>query len=104
MDEESSDSKTEGTTIVYDDETQKLIDYANNARNEYQDAEQQVKDVENEIKDIESYLEKDFGPEEEFAILQVKMYYFYNLVFITINQLTKVTVSKQILKHFFLGF
>lgn len=71
LDEESADSKTDGTAIVYDDETQKLIDQANNARNEYQDADQQVRDVANEMKDIQSYLEKDFGPEEEFAVLQV---------------------------------
>lgn len=70
--EESESSKTETTSITYDDETQKLIEQANNARTEYQDADQQVRDIENEAKSIEEYMEKDFGPEEEYAVLQVR--------------------------------
>lgn len=71
LEEEPESSKTETTTITYDDETQKLIELANHARTEYQDADQQVRDIENEAKSIEEYLEKDYGPEEEYAVLQV---------------------------------
>lgn len=72
VEEEPEGSKTETATITYDDETQKLIEQANHARTEYQDADQQVRDIENEAKSIEEYLEKDYGPEEEYAVLQVK--------------------------------
>ncbi|XP_045468923.1 glucosidase 2 subunit beta [Harmonia axyridis] len=55
--------------IVYDDETQKLVDAATAARNEFSNAESAVKDLEAEIRDIKEYLEKDFGPDEEYAPL-----------------------------------
>lgn len=44
---------------------------ANTLRKEYQDAEQRVRDIENEITSIQKFLEKDFGTEDEYAVLEV---------------------------------
>lgn len=74
--EEQTDTEQqpeESTTVTYDDETQKLIEQANQARTEYQEADRQVKDIESDIKSIQEYFEKDFGTEEEFAVLQVSI-------------------------------
>ncbi|KAJ8917126.1 hypothetical protein NQ315_012616 [Exocentrus adspersus] len=57
-------------TITYDDDTQKIVDRAKAARDEFFEADRQVRDIQSEISNIQSYLEKDFGPEEEFATLQ----------------------------------
>lgn len=57
-------------TTPYDENTQRLIKEANDARNEYNIAEKAVKDIQAEIRRIEEFLEKDFGPDEEFAPLQ----------------------------------
>lgn len=70
--EEHDDTNIETSPIItYDDETQKLVEQANTARSELQEAEQQIRTIETDIKNIEDYLEKDFGPEEEYAVLQV---------------------------------
>lgn len=53
----------------YDEETQKLILAANEARNEYSTADREFREIEREFNDIRSSIEKDFGPEEEFAPL-----------------------------------
>lgn len=55
--------------IEYDEETKKLIEQANEARTSFENAERSLKDLQNEIKSIEDSLEKDYGPEEEFATL-----------------------------------
>lgn len=54
----------------YDEETQKLVDQATLARSEYSEAERAVRDIDTEIRNIHEYLEKDFGPDEEFATLE----------------------------------
>nr|KAG5713948.1 hypothetical protein BaRGS_020276 [Batillaria attramentaria] len=54
----------------YDEETQKLIDAADAARKEYNDADQKVRDAENEINGLKKYLEVDYGPDEEFSSLR----------------------------------
>jgi protein kinase C substrate 80K-H len=56
--------------LQYDEETQKIVDQATSARNEFAEAERAVRDIESEIKSIQEYLEKDFGPDEEFASLE----------------------------------
>lgn len=56
--------------LEYDEETQKIVDQASAARNEFGEAERAVRDIDSEINSIKEYLEKDFGPEEEYATLQ----------------------------------
>jgi protein kinase C substrate 80K-H len=53
----------------YDEETQKLIHIANEARNQYTVADREFREIDKELQDIRNSLEKDFGPEEEFAVL-----------------------------------
>lgn len=53
----------------YDEETQKLIEEANEARNQLNVVEQELRELESEQKQIQELLEKDFGPNEEYAVL-----------------------------------
>lgn len=53
----------------YDEETQKLILEANEARNQYSIADREFREIDRELSDIRGALEKDFGPDEEFAPL-----------------------------------
>lgn len=53
----------------YDEETQNLILAANEARNQYSIADREFREIDKELTDIRNSLEKDFGPEEEFAVL-----------------------------------
>lgn len=62
--------------IEYDPETQKLIEEATEARNQFNTADREFRDIEKEIKDLEDKLDKDFGPEEEFAPLHGECFNF----------------------------
>ena len=70
--DESNVNKQEteaGSSVQYDEETQALVDEANQAREKYQDSEKNVLDLLNEIRNLETKVERDYGPEEEFAAL-----------------------------------
>jgi protein kinase C substrate 80K-H len=56
-------------SVQYDDETQRLIHDANEARNQYSVVDREYREIETELNQIRSALEKDFGPDEEFAPL-----------------------------------
>lgn len=43
---------------------------ASNARHEFDEADRALRDVQRELKQIEESLEKDYGPEGEFAALE----------------------------------
>lgn len=60
----------------YDEETQKLIFVANEARNQYSVADREFREIDKELSDIRNSLEKDFGPEEEFAVLNGECFSF----------------------------
>lgn len=62
--------------VQYDDETQRLINEANEARNQYSIADREYREIETELNKIRSALEKDFGPEEEFAPLNGECFNF----------------------------
>jgi len=53
----------------YDERTRELIAAADAARKNYEDVDRQLRDLEREMKDIKDVMEKDFGPENEFAVL-----------------------------------
>lgn len=53
----------------YDDETKRLMEEANKARNEFEAAQRELRNLESEKKQIEELLNKDYGPHEEFAVL-----------------------------------
>ncbi|XP_076046175.1 glucosidase 2 subunit beta isoform X2 [Oratosquilla oratoria] len=61
---------TETDEIKYDDETQQLVDAAEAARSTFTESDKRVRDITREIKHIEDTLNIDFGPEEEFRILE----------------------------------
>lgn len=54
---------------VYDEETQKLVDEATEARQQHTDAERTVREIEANIRKIQQNLEKDYGLQQEFATL-----------------------------------
>ncbi|XP_076341009.1 glucosidase 2 subunit beta-like isoform X2 [Tachypleus tridentatus] len=54
----------------YDEETQNIVDAANQAREEFSKAEKEHKRINDEIGNIEQVLEIDFGPNEEFFTLK----------------------------------
>ena len=54
----------------YDDNTQKLIDAAEEARKQFTSAERQLRDLEREVKQLQESLEKDYGGDSVFAVLQ----------------------------------
>lgn len=60
----------------YDEETQKLIYDANEARNQYSVADREFREIDQELTNIRNALEKDFGPEEEFAPLNGECFSF----------------------------
>lgn len=54
----------------YDEETKKLIEIADEARKQFTEAEAKLKETDNEINSLNSYLNADYGPEEEYSSLR----------------------------------
>ena len=55
----------------YDANTQQLIQTAEEARKRFTDAERQLRDIEREVQGLSESLDKDYGPDSVFAVLQV---------------------------------
>lgn len=53
----------------YDEETKRLIEEATKARSDFEAAQRELRDLEAEKRNIDELLNKDYGPHEEFAIL-----------------------------------
>ncbi|XP_041359003.1 glucosidase 2 subunit beta-like isoform X2 [Gigantopelta aegis] len=66
----TEEKKDEDVMPEYDEETKRLIEAADAARQKYDDVDKKVRDIENEISGLKKYLETDFGPEQEFAFLE----------------------------------
>uniref|UniRef100_A0A182VPP7 Glucosidase 2 subunit beta n=1 Tax=Anopheles minimus TaxID=112268 RepID=A0A182VPP7_9DIPT len=62
--------------VEYDPVTQDLINKANEARNQYTEADRHVREMEQEIRSIKELLDKDYGKEEEFAALNGECFNF----------------------------
>lgn len=58
------------TNVEYDEETKRLIDEGNKARQHLEEAERSYKDLERDISGLKEFLEKDFGPDDEFLSLE----------------------------------
>ncbi|XP_066583587.1 glucosidase 2 subunit beta [Prorops nasuta] len=93
--------------IIYDEETQALIDEAAHAKERYQEAEKAATDVLNEVRRLEEKLERDYGPEEEFSSLDGECFehtdleYIYSLcMFGRASQRSKSGGSDVNLGHF----
>ncbi|KAK8751102.1 hypothetical protein OTU49_013023 [Cherax quadricarinatus] len=69
-DAKEGEQKEEEDGPKYDDETQKLVDVANEAREQFDEADRHVRDLARELKSLEESQEKDYGPEEEFRVLE----------------------------------
>ncbi|VDI81267.1 protein kinase C substrate 80K-H, partial [Mytilus galloprovincialis] len=68
--EDQTEQKDEDSMPEYDEETKKLIEAADEARKNYDEANSKLKELDNELSSIKSYLEQDYGPNREYAILQ----------------------------------
>ncbi|CAH2040596.1 unnamed protein product, partial [Iphiclides podalirius] len=54
---------------TYDEETQKIVDEATEARRQWTDAERTVREIESNIRNFQQNLEKDYGLQQEYATL-----------------------------------
>merc|ERR1719154_110389 len=54
----------------YDEATRQLVAAAEAARKAFNNADRELNDLEREVKDIKGVLEKDYGEEGEFSVLQ----------------------------------
>ncbi|XP_060080704.1 glucosidase 2 subunit beta-like isoform X2 [Ylistrum balloti] len=70
-DEEAKTAEdTEDKMPDYDEETQVLIEAADIARNAFIAADEKVKSIDREISSLQSYMNLDFGNDEEFSVLK----------------------------------
>lgn len=61
---------------AYDPETQKIIEEANEARNQFNVADRELREIESELNNLQELLDKDFGPDEEYAPLSGQCFNF----------------------------
>lgn len=93
---ETTDAEEEGTVTEdeqettepqepeaqYDEETQALIDEANGARERFQETVKAVDELQSEIRQLEEKLDRDYGPQEEFASLDGECFEYTDLEYI----------------------
>uniref|UniRef100_UPI0037E7FE42 glucosidase 2 subunit beta n=1 Tax=Semicossyphus pulcher TaxID=241346 RepID=UPI0037E7FE42 len=72
--QEKKDDDDEGTMPPYDQETQNIIDAAQKARDEFDEAERHLREVDDQIKNLDKEISFDFGPDAEFAHLYNQCY------------------------------
>ncbi|XP_024864624.1 glucosidase 2 subunit beta [Kryptolebias marmoratus] len=72
--QEKKDDDEEGTMPPYDEETQNLINVAQKARDEFDEAEKALREVDDNISNLEKEISFDFGPSAEFAYLYSQCY------------------------------
>lgn len=72
--QEKSNDDDEGTMPPYDQETQNLIDAAQKARDEFDEAERALREVDDQIRNLDKEISFDFGPSAEFGYLYSQCY------------------------------
>nr|XP_057905098.1 glucosidase 2 subunit beta isoform X2 [Doryrhamphus excisus] len=72
--QEKKDDEDEGMMPPYDTETQNLIDAAQKARVEFDEAERALRELDNQLKNLQKETSSDFGPNTEFAYLYNQCY------------------------------
>ncbi|XP_030556959.1 glucosidase 2 subunit beta [Drosophila novamexicana] len=72
--EATPEVETTTAAPAYDPETQRLIEQANEARNAYEEVARQIREIEHEVKEIDEQEGKDYGPHEEWAVLDGECY------------------------------
>lgn len=72
--DEKKDDEEEAPMPPYDQETQTLIEAAQKARDEFNEAEKALREVEDQIRNLEKEITFDFGPSSEFAYLYSQCY------------------------------
>ncbi|KAH8324290.1 hypothetical protein KR074_003763 [Drosophila pseudoananassae] len=71
---EATPDVEEAKPPAYDPETQRLIQQANEARNALEEVERSIREIEHEVKEIDEQNAKDYGPNEEWAVLDGQCY------------------------------
>ncbi|EDW78114.1 uncharacterized protein Dwil_GK24827 [Drosophila willistoni] len=61
---------------VYDPETQRLIEQANEARNAFEEVDRTIREIKQEVKEIDEQSGKDYGLHEEWAVLDGECHAF----------------------------
>ncbi|XP_034098397.1 glucosidase 2 subunit beta [Drosophila albomicans] len=74
--EATADSETSTAAPNYDPETQRLIEQANEARNAFDEVDRHIREIEHEIKELDEQEGKDYGRNEEWAVLDGECYTF----------------------------
>ncbi|KAL7739748.1 hypothetical protein ACLKA6_014989 [Drosophila palustris] len=74
--EATPDVETTTSAPNYDPETQRLIEQANEARNAFDEVERHIREIEHEVKEIDDQEGKDYGLNEEWAVLDGECYTF----------------------------
>lgn len=72
--QDKKDDDDEGTMPPYDQDTQNLIDAAQKARDEFDEAERALREVDDQIRNLEKEISFDFGPNAEFGYLYSQCY------------------------------
>ncbi|XP_043253304.1 glucosidase 2 subunit beta [Colletes gigas] len=76
------EGKVEEPVVQYDEETQALVDEATSARENFQAAERSVNDLLLEIRKLEEKLDRDYGPDQEFALLDGECFDYTDLEYV----------------------
>lgn len=79
---EEREPEPEEPAEQYDEETQGLIEEANNARNRFQEADKAVQDLLTDIKKVEEKLSIDYGTDGEFAALDDQCFDYTDLEYV----------------------
>ncbi|KAK3894252.1 hypothetical protein Pcinc_001971 [Petrolisthes cinctipes] len=75
-DEVRREEEEEEEEPKYDEETQRLVDAANEARQEFDEADRRVRDLTRELKSLEEAQGKDYGYQEEFRAMEGQCFEF----------------------------